>query len=122
MSANNFFRGQTGPAPDVPEIELEEAPRDSAKPVLSVTFVDGAGTPYQFAYSHLYRVAVENRALVVEFSEHAVTVEGRGLSEPLKDCLMRKLGHHKAEFVVVDPRAEFTAGPCVTAIKVAKRG
>lgn len=119
-----FFRAKA-PPPDVPgeEIELEEAGsnRASAKAVLAITFVDGAGVPFQFAYSHLYRVWVEGRALVVEFSDHVVTVEGRGLFAPVRDCLMRRIGEHKVWLVEVHPRPEFAEGEVVTAVAVADR-
>lgn len=117
-----FLRSKA-PPPDVPEEEEEEAGanRTSAKPVISVTFVDGAGVPHQFAYSHLYRITVEGRTMVVEFSDHVVRVEGQRLFAPVRDCLMRRLGHHKAEFVEVHPRPEFAEGEVVERITVAAR-
>ena len=118
-----FLRGKSPPRelPDQDDDEAEPG-RPSPRVVLSVTFVDGQGLPYQFGYGFLYRVWVEGRALQVEFSDHVVTVEGTGLFAPLKDCLMRRIGHHKTEFVQVHPRPEFAEGEVVTAVTVAKKG
>ena len=96
--------------------------RTSAKPVLSVTFIDAQGTPHAFAYSHLYRITVKGGALVVAFSGHEVTLEGRKLYAPAKDCLMRRLAQHKVEFVEVRVRPDFAEGEVVTSVTVTELG
>ncbi len=106
------------PPPDIPPPEPEsEEGRTGSRAVPSVTFVDEAGNPWQFSYGHFYRAYAEGRRLVVEFSEHKVVLEGTRLFSPAKDCLLRRLGQHKAEFVEAVPRGEFDADG-VTAVRV----
>ena len=80
-----------------------------------------AGVATAFSLSHFYSLAAAGGDLVMTFSEHIVTIAGRRLSTPAKDCLMRKLSQHKCEFVEVHPRAEFVDGECVTGIKIEKK-
>lgn len=85
-------------AAEVTEERSEDTTRGRA--VLGVTFVDENGGVFSFQYSHLYRLYAEGACLVAEFSGHKVTMEGRKLFAPAKDCLLHMLAQHKREFVM----------------------
>lgn len=69
---------------------------------LTVRFskVDGSG--WSFSYSHLYRITFTDKAgLVLEFSDHVVTISGRNLGKTLD-----YLEEHKAKEVSETKRPE----------------
>jgi hypothetical protein len=110
-----FKRGTPAPAED----------RTTHKQILGITFIDHQGKPFGLQYAHLLFCEVVESALVVTFTTHKVTLAGRGLFAPAKNCLMRLIQNHKIEFVTCvagGPARDFgqADGIVVTGVRVEK--
>lgn len=103
-----------------PEEETTSFGRIGNRPLLSVRFCKRDGTAWSFAYAHGYSILADGRGkLVVTFSGHTVTVEGRNLGR-VHDYLD---AHRLAALREADsPRRAFAddAAEAVDAITVAE--
>ena len=77
--------------------------RSNHKQILGITFVDPRGVPFGLQYAHLLTCEATEKDLVVTFTTHKVTLSGRGLFAPAKNCLMRLIQNHKLEFLTCVP-------------------
>lgn len=109
--------------PEVPPAETEEDEpvgfgRVGSRQLPTVTFECRDGSGWVFGYGHFYRVVFADQSkLVLEFSDHSVTVEGSGLLK-----LRRHLADFRARVVrEADARPGFGGDGAVERITVAER-
>jgi hypothetical protein len=71
-------------APDSDGVVTTKIGRFGNKPQLSVRMTKADKSGWSFSYAHLYRISFTDQStLVMEFSEHTVTITGRSLEKTL---------------------------------------